>query len=366
MEREWLDVPFDDKDYAKECGARWNWAEKRWYAPEPNMPALERWRAQPPIPSVLVGEDRNFGSGLFVDLVPQTAWFTNVRSCVSGLDWDRIRRMVTSRAGNCCEICGGERDAKDKIRMEAHERWEYDDADRVQILRRLICLCTRCHTATHMGLARIQGHEDEAIEHLMRINQWNETQAEAHVRKAFDTWERRSQKEWSLDVSMIEGIGVLLAKQPDASERKTYADTRAREVTTEVDVVDPSSRQTLESAHRQNEATVESAKKYEVGFRIGAQLRKSGGGRYHSSLPSGGSRKTVIPHMRRAHWHHYWIGPKYDPRPTHTGDALGSPDTCGWQEDNAGAPSSGGRYIGRIRTTNQNIADRGQAAYDTH
>ena len=237
MERDWLDVPFDEKDWAKECGANWDWAEKRWYAPEANMPALDRWRAKPDVPNVLTGEDRTFGSGLFVDLVPQSAWFTNVRSCVSELDWDRIRRMVTSRAGNRCEICGAVRDTKAKIWMESHERWEYDEANRVQILRRLICLCTPCHTATHMGLAGIRGIADEAVEHLRRINQWNETQAEAHVREAFDTWERRSQKEWSLDVSMIEGIGVLLAKQPDPLERKTYADNRPRELTTE-EVVD--------------------------------------------------------------------------------------------------------------------------------
>lgn len=233
MEYDWLDVPFDDKDYAKECGAKWDWAEKRWYAPEPNMAVLDRWRAQPPVPSVLVREDRDFGGGLFVDLVPRTAWFTNIRSCVSELDWDRIRRMVTSRAGNRCEICGAERDAKVKIWMEAHERWEYDEANRVQILRRLICLCTPCHTATHMGLAGIRGIADEAVGHLMKTNHWSEAQASAHVSDAFDIWERRSRKEWSLDVSMIEGTGVLLAKQPDPSERKTYADNRTREVTAE-------------------------------------------------------------------------------------------------------------------------------------
>lgn len=36
-----------------------------------------------------------------------------------------------------------------------------------------------------------------------------------------------------MDLSMIEGIGVLPAKQPDPSERKTYADNLTREVTTE-------------------------------------------------------------------------------------------------------------------------------------
>lgn len=45
---------------------------------------------------------------------------------------------------------------------------------------------------------------------------------------------------------------------------------------------------------------------HEVGFRIGAELRE-----YERTLserkPHQGG--TVRPHMRRAHWHHYWTGP---------------------------------------------------------
>jgi len=43
--------------------------------------------------ALLPGEDRSFGSGLFVDLVPSSCWFTNVRSCVDRRDWERLRRM---------------------------------------------------------------------------------------------------------------------------------------------------------------------------------------------------------------------------------------------------------------------------------
>ncbi len=230
MDREWLDVPFDEKDWAKEQGAKWDWAEKRWYAPEANMAALDRWRAKPPIPSILIGEDRNFGSGLFVDLVPQSAWFTNVRSCVSPVDWERIRRMVVSRAGRACEICGSGPDPTRQLWLEAHERWEYDGARRTQILRRLICLCTPCHTATHMGLASIQGKADEAMAHLAQVNGWSEEEAIAHANNAFDVWGRRSQVEWKLDISMLDNIGVALPKPPDRSQRKVEADCRITEI----------------------------------------------------------------------------------------------------------------------------------------
>jgi hypothetical protein len=90
-ERAWLDVPFGEKDRAKACGARWDPEARRWYASRTGIPALARWAALPPLPDPLPGEDRTFGSGLFVDLVPSTCWFTNVRTCVVPRDWQRLR-----------------------------------------------------------------------------------------------------------------------------------------------------------------------------------------------------------------------------------------------------------------------------------
>ena len=66
-ERIWLDVPFEAKDDAKAAGARWDPAAKRWYAPRSGMSALAPWAALSELPELLPGEDRSFGSGLFVD-----------------------------------------------------------------------------------------------------------------------------------------------------------------------------------------------------------------------------------------------------------------------------------------------------------
>lgn len=76
----WLDVPFGENDQAKALGARWDPTIRRWYAPTPAISDLARWVALPDIPDLLPGEDRSLGSGLFVDLVPSSCWFTNVRT----------------------------------------------------------------------------------------------------------------------------------------------------------------------------------------------------------------------------------------------------------------------------------------------
>jgi hypothetical protein len=177
------------------------------------------------LPAVLPGEDRTYGSGLFVDLIPQTSWFRNVRAAVDPADWDRLRRMVYRRAGLQCEACRARR-----VRLEAHERFTYDMAAGAQRLVRLICLCEWCHTATHMGMAGVRGVRDQAIAHLMAVTGISEAQADEHMAEAFALWERRSQMAWRVDLSMIARAGIRLRDAPQSApgQRGGRADARIR------------------------------------------------------------------------------------------------------------------------------------------
>lgn len=222
-ERIWLDVPYAEKDLAKAEGARWDPRARRWYAPRPGMAGLERWAARAEIPTSLPGEDRSLGSGLFVDLVPTTCWFTNVRSCVSQRDWERLRHMVVTRAGQVCEICGASADREAGRWLEVHERWVFDERTSTQILRRLICVCTPCHTVTHFGLAQVRGLASEAMAHLVAVTGASPAAAQRHVREAFALWGRRSGVVWELDLSMLTGVGVTVEPPPEAWERAEEA-----------------------------------------------------------------------------------------------------------------------------------------------
>ncbi|MFF3843363.1 DUF5710 domain-containing protein [Streptomyces sp. NPDC001930] len=224
VERVWLDVPYAEKDAAKRGGARWDPVAKRWFAPRAGMTGLARWAAAVDVPDLLPGEDRTLGSGLFVDLVPRTCWFTNVRSCVAQADWERLRRMITGRAGQRCEACGAGEDRPARRWLEAHERWTYDATTRVQTLKRLICLCTDCHTVTHFGLAQVRGIEDRAFAHLVKVTGMGEPQAREHVRTAFAVWEDRSRYDWELDLGILTGAGITLAPPPGAGDRARVAD----------------------------------------------------------------------------------------------------------------------------------------------
>jgi len=218
-DRIWLDVAFAEKDEAKAHGARWDPTARRWYAPRPGITALDRWQARPDVPDLLPGEDRNFGSGLFVDLVPSRCWFTNVRSCVDQRDWERLRRMITTRAGQRCEVGHRSQDRDAHRWLEAHERWAYDDSNNVQALRRLICLCTDCHTATHFGLASINGKSAEASKHLCTVTGLTTNQVNQHIDAAFALWRRRSAITWELDLNILLNADITLATPPSAAER---------------------------------------------------------------------------------------------------------------------------------------------------
>lgn len=227
-ERVYLDVPFAEKDQAKAAGARWDQVAKRWYDPRPSSPGnprpeLQAWAALPEVPDLLPGEDREFGAGLFVDPVPESCWFTNVRTCVSQRDWERLRRMITRRAGHRCEICARPEDREQRRWLEAHERWAYDEHTGVQSLRRLICLCSDCHLATHMGFANVTGRTDHAVAHLQAVTGMTDDQADDHIAAAARRWAEQSGRTWALDLSMLTDAGVTLTPPAEPAARAEAA-----------------------------------------------------------------------------------------------------------------------------------------------
>lgn len=108
--------------------------------------------------------------------------------------------------------------------LEANERWAYGDRAGVQRLRRLICLCSDCHEATHFGLAQLSGRAAEAFAHLRVVAGLTEDQALAHVDAAFTLWQQRSARAWALDLTVLTGAGITLVPPPSPSGRALTAE----------------------------------------------------------------------------------------------------------------------------------------------
>jgi len=167
-----------------------------------------------------IGEDRTFGnSELYVDMIPKSCWFTNVRYCVKKEDWNKIRKQVYQRVNYKCECCFIDC-IKNKILIEAHERWKYDYQTQTQKLIRLVGLCKLCHEATHLGLATINGRRENAILHLCKVNGWTQEEAQEHIDISTAVWNERNQFEWNLDLEILQLNGIEINKPVETFERE--------------------------------------------------------------------------------------------------------------------------------------------------
>jgi hypothetical protein len=188
-----LKVPFEEKDAAKGLGAKWDASRRTWYISEGlSSAAFSRWM---PLPSTKLPEVR-----LYVDLVPNTAWFSNLRSVLTLPEWAAVKTRTFRAANYVCEICGGR---GPNHPVECHERWTYIEDVHLQLLDKTVALCPACHEATHYGLARKRGRELEARDQLLRVNRWTHDQVAKHVSLAMADYERRSSMKWRLDARWL-------------------------------------------------------------------------------------------------------------------------------------------------------------------
>jgi len=141
---------------------------------------------------------------LTIELVPKTCHFSNVRTCVSTADWDKIRKISYENANNKCEICGDTgKNQGVKHNVECHEIWHYDEETLTQKLIGLISLCPRCHMVKHIGRSIVIGKEDICYRQLAKINKWTQKQVQNHIVESFDKHKILSKHQWKLDISLL-------------------------------------------------------------------------------------------------------------------------------------------------------------------
>lgn len=149
---------------------------------------------------------------LEIELVPETCWFSNVRSEVTPAQWDLLRKQVYAEAWHTCEICEG---VGSQHPVECHEIWEYDDKKLIQKLVGMIALCPNCHMVKHIGMSSMLGKGEQAIAHFMKVNEMTRKQTDQYMLRAFKQWERRSKKKWTLDISILKVYGIDILKNKE-------------------------------------------------------------------------------------------------------------------------------------------------------
>ena len=133
------------------------------------------------------------------ELVPDSCWYSNLRSGLPKEAWDKIRKKAYARAGGKCMICGAP-----STRLEAHEQWEYDDEEGVQKLVNVVAVCRACHEVIHIGRTQLMGREREASEHFMKVNGCTYAEYRKALGEANEAHRRRNLVlEWKLDLSYL-------------------------------------------------------------------------------------------------------------------------------------------------------------------
>lgn len=132
------------------------------------------------------------------ELVPDSCWYSNLRSALPKEAWDSIRKKAYARANGRCMICGAP-----STRLEAHEQWEYDDERGVQKLKNIIAVCRPCHEVIHIGRTQLMGREKEASEHYMKVNGATYAEYRRALGEANTIHSVRSRREWQLDITSL-------------------------------------------------------------------------------------------------------------------------------------------------------------------
>jgi hypothetical protein len=141
---------------------------------------------------------------LTIELVPGTSWYSNVRSNVSGSQWNKIRRKCYALADNKCEICGDVgTNHGTNYKVACHEIWEYNDETHEQTLKGFIALCPNCHSTKHPGLAEARGYMEIVIEQLMKVNKMTRQEADDYLKMSFNVWMERTEYEWTLNLDIL-------------------------------------------------------------------------------------------------------------------------------------------------------------------
>lgn len=133
------------------------------------------------------------------ELVPDGCWYSNLRSFLPKEQWDFVRKDAYARAKGRCMICGAP-----CTRLEAHERWSYDEDRAVQKLENVIAVCPACHAVIHIGRTQLKGDERAASEHFMKVNGVSYAEYRKALGEANAIHARRNRiSEWALDLSWL-------------------------------------------------------------------------------------------------------------------------------------------------------------------
>jgi len=152
---------------------------------------------------------------LTMEIVPETAWFFNLRKMFTQTMWDLVRNRIYGEFWYMCGMCGKEFWNEELEEWEikkanggglhAHKIWHYNDVDEIQTCTGIIALCPTCHACKHMVLTQKRCEEgqikmSDIIGHFFTVNQCLPRDFDTALEWEMKVYKERSSHPWLCDI----------------------------------------------------------------------------------------------------------------------------------------------------------------------
>lgn len=198
-----INVPYEDRQIAKELGMCFDYGQRKWYYMRDNEnidEILIRWTKTK---EVIFLDEVSEPYELAIRLIPRNMFQKSFRNLVSRDDWDLVRRACYIRANYRCEGCNCDAEYSGDRGLEAHEEYTYDDSREECKLTRFVALCKLCHRCVHWGFGLSRGMQSEMEAHMMKIRGITIDELSQEIADAYEEVELNEKKKYPLTIRSV-------------------------------------------------------------------------------------------------------------------------------------------------------------------
>lgn len=138
---------------------------------------------------------------IYINLIPSNVWYLNLRKMLTKTSWTNLSNEVREKSNWTCYCCGiSLNQLKNKKYFHTHEYWLFNRETKQIKLAALVCVCSKCHAAIHIGYSSLFKKQDDCIKQIMKINKWSYTDVRNYVEASFEEHALNSTVEWNFDL----------------------------------------------------------------------------------------------------------------------------------------------------------------------
>lgn len=135
---------------------------------------------------------------LRIEPVPVSTWGKSLANRLPKREWDGIRSHEYRRADYKCEVCDNVNET-----LHCHEKWKFDDKQKIQRFAGFEVCCESCHNVHHFGRSKETYNKDyieKLIRHWCKVNKKRRGDFQAHEQEVFEMNRKRANKYYVVKV----------------------------------------------------------------------------------------------------------------------------------------------------------------------